>query len=111
MDESSALAGLDGSRELLEELAQIFVEDTPDLLQQLEQAIALDDAQEARRAVHSVKGLAATFFARPTVELAKQLELDASKGDLTTLLNGGLEQLRDLIGRLIEDFHQKGLVR
>ena len=57
------LRALDGERELLSQLATMFVEDAPELLTTLEQAVAAGDCLIARRTVHSLKGLAATFYA------------------------------------------------
>ncbi len=90
-DEAAALAALDGQTELLADLAMMFREDSLQLLQTLNQAIAEDDRLEARRAVHSLKGLASAFFAKQTVDLAKMVGIAA------------LRQFRRREGRLFEN--------
>ena len=72
VDERAALAALDGERGLLRELASIYCEDMPSLFEGLERAVDANDCSEARRAVHSLKGLAATFYASLPVELAQR---------------------------------------
>jgi HPt (histidine-containing phosphotransfer) domain-containing protein len=110
LDESAALAALDGSRELLKRLGQMFCEDAPLLIQALNSALESDNQPAARRAVHSIKGLAATFFAKPTVELAQRLEYEAAEGRLQTLKDGGVEQLDESLRSLGQELKASGWV-
>ena len=59
-DEASALEALDGQQELLADLAMMFREDALQLLTTLNRAIGVDNHSEARRAAHSLKGLASS---------------------------------------------------
>ncbi len=110
-DEKSALEALDGERELLSQLATMFVEDAPQLLSDLEEAVASDDAATARRAIHSVKGLVATFFAAPTVELAHRLEQAAADGRMDELSESGCRDLRRAVESLGQELRAHGLAR
>ena len=107
LDEQAALAALDGSRELLQDLAQMFCEDAPQVLRELRQAVEADDATSARRAIHSIKGLAATFFAQPTVETAQRLEQDAINGQLESLSESGIPQLEETVQSLINELRDR----
>ena len=60
--------------ELLTELIEIFLADCPWRMAELQEAIALSDAQGLERAAHKLKGAAAVFDARSVVEAAEQLE-------------------------------------
>ena len=111
MDENAALSALDGSRELLSELAEIFAEDVATALDQLEQAVESSDAASARRAAHSIKGLASTFFAVPTVEIARRLEQEAAAGELQSISSGGIAQLRQSIHELVTELGRHGLLQ
>jgi two-component system, sensor histidine kinase and response regulator len=53
---TEALARLGGDEELLRELCQIFLTESPKHLQELRQAIAQADPEAVRRAAHSLKG-------------------------------------------------------
>lgn len=110
IDEAAALAALADDRKLLADLALMFCEDAPDFLEQLERAVAREDATEARRAAHSLKGLASTFFAEPTIEVAQRLENEAASGRLEMLRNGGIRQLEDSILGLISELKRAGLI-
>ncbi len=110
MDEKAALAALDGQRELLSELAGLFCEDCPQLLVELRQAIESGDATRARRITHNLKGLTATFYAHPTIEIAHRLEYEAAMGRLEPFIDGGLEQLSTSIALLIDQLKVRGLI-
>lgn len=109
IDESAALAALDGNRQLLCELAVIFVEDAPVLLHNLDEAIAADQADVAQRVVHSIKGLSSTFYAKSTIELAGALEECLRVGTMDPLRNGGAEQLKHSVEELSKHLRKCGL--
>ena len=108
IDEASALAALNGDRQLLSELAQIFVEDTPALLDEVETALSEDRIDVARRLVHSLRGLSSTFFASPTTEIAKRLEEAASQGQIEVLRNGGMQRLKSAFNELADQLRMNG---
>jgi HPt (histidine-containing phosphotransfer) domain-containing protein len=107
IDVTAALAGLGGNRELLSDLSGMFCEDAPVILRALRQAVDSDDPVAARRAAHSIKGAAATFYARPTIEHAERLELEAAAGNLEPLKTGGLDELEQCVLALITELHNQ----
>jgi len=56
------------------ELIATFLDDAPQLLRQLNEALTADDAETFRRAAHSLKSNAATFGATELASLARELE-------------------------------------
>ncbi|MBI1312293.1 PAS domain S-box protein [bacterium] len=62
-DRKQALLRLGGDEQLLRELMKCFVEDAPTLLSELEKAISEARFDDATRAAHSLKSLAANFEA------------------------------------------------
>ena len=110
IDEERALLALDGNRVLLMELASMFKEDAPELLSKIKTAVANESASHTQSAVHSLKGLASTFYAQSTVELANRLEDSAANGQLEMFHQGELEKLEQAIESVIEEFVERGWV-
>ena len=71
---AEALDRLGGDEELLRELCQIFLEESPKLLQKLRQAVADADAQAVMRAAHCLKGELGYLGAAGASQAAQQLE-------------------------------------
>jgi two-component system, sensor histidine kinase and response regulator len=109
-DETAALESLSGDRRLLGELAVMFVEDAPTLLQELEQATERRDLGTACRTIHSVRGLIATFYSTGLVNLASRLEHDAKSGNLDSIRNRGLSELKCSIDELVQALRESGYV-
>lgn len=82
LDWRKALENVDGSEELLLELAKLFIETQPDMMAQISTAIANADAASLHRAAHNLKGSARIFAAGETVEQAMRLEVMGADGDL-----------------------------
>lgn len=110
IDEASAIAALGGNADLLRELGTMFCEDAPQVLSELQQAVSDGNSTAARRAAHSLKGLAATFFARHTCEIALRMENEAAEGNLSALERGGIDRLKDSVAELRNELKQRGLV-
>jgi len=110
IDEQAALAALNGNRKLLCELAQIFIEDAPMLLREMDAALESNQLELARRLVHSLRGLSSTFFAAPTTELARLLEEAACQGKIEVFQNGGADRLKLSFENLIQELRACGLV-
>jgi HPt (histidine-containing phosphotransfer) domain-containing protein len=64
------------------EVIAIFNEDAPQLLQNMQQALAVDDAELFRRAAHTLKSNSASFGAVTLAELARELEMLGKEGRL-----------------------------
>jgi PAS domain S-box-containing protein len=64
------------------EVIQVFNEDAPQLLQEMQRALTDQDADLFRRAAHSLKSNSAQFGALKLSELAKELEMAGKEGRL-----------------------------
>jgi two-component system, sensor histidine kinase and response regulator len=110
IDETAALNALGGDKQLLCELATICGEDAPQLLSSFNSAIQVNDLELARRLVHSLKGLMATFYARAATELAAQIEGELSYGSTALLRQGGAEELKLAVDSLIQELRALGYI-
>jgi two-component system, sensor histidine kinase and response regulator len=71
---AQALDRMGGDEELLRELCQIFLEESPKLLQKLQQAIADRDSEAMTRVAHSLKGELGYLSAAAATQAAGELE-------------------------------------
>ena len=69
----SALLRLDGDTGLLLELAALFIDDGPQLMQTLYEALDTDDLPASQRAVHSLQGVLVNFGAQRAISQAERL--------------------------------------
>ncbi len=76
------LARAGGSHDVLREIIELFLEDSPKLLSDIRTALANGDAQAAYRAAHTLKGSAGNFDAHEAVAIAQRLEARAREGNL-----------------------------
>ena len=81
-DQAVALARVEGDWELLAELIELFADDCPRLLAEIEQAIAQGEGTALTRAAHALKGAASNFGAEIVVGLALRLEELGQAGQL-----------------------------
>lgn len=88
LDWERALENTDGSEDLLIELAEMFIEECPELMSQLRAAIDAGQASELQRAAHTLKGSVRIFATAPAVEAARRLEEMGSAGDLSDAEDG-----------------------
>ncbi len=91
-DYHAALARMGGDRELFQEIAALFLQESSKMLSAIEDAIQQQDAKSLERSAHSFKGSADNFCARRVVERAGRLETMGYGG--TT--NGATEVFADL---------------
>ena len=82
VDYSAALLWVDGDRTLLTELVEIFLEDCPRRLHELEQAVTEGNAIMIKQSAHSLKGMVACFGARLAQERAAEMEGLGKAGDV-----------------------------
>jgi len=74
LDHQLALSRVGGDKELLREIAVLFIQDCPCALAQIREAITRADAAKLENAAHALKGSVANFGAREAVEAAFRLE-------------------------------------
>lgn len=82
VDLDHAMTWVDQDRSLLAELVGIFLEDYPQRVAELREAIAQGDAPRTQRVAHGLKGSVAGFGAKQAKELALRLEQIGKSGDL-----------------------------
>ncbi len=82
VDFSAALLWVDGDRTLLTELIEIFLEDCPLKLHELEQAVTEGNAIRIKETAHSLKGMVACFSTRKSQGLADEMESLGKAGNL-----------------------------
>lgn len=82
LDKSAVLAHFGGDVELVREIAGLFLQSSPDVLRQIREALARGDAEQVRRAAHTLKGSAANFLAKPVSDAAFRVEKLGRAGDL-----------------------------
>jgi HPt (histidine-containing phosphotransfer) domain-containing protein len=75
VDLARALVLVDGDRSLLVALADVLVGELPTHLETLRAAFRHDDAQQAERAAHSLKGALLSLGATPAADLAHELQM------------------------------------
>jgi HPt (histidine-containing phosphotransfer) domain-containing protein len=76
------LSNLGGEFEYLEELIETFLEDTPGLIQELNDAVENQNIPEVHRLAHSLKSNGADYGADRFADLCKELEMAARSGSL-----------------------------
>ena len=81
-DETAALARVEGDRELLRDIAALFVADWPQSRATLQQAVLSEDSAVLTRFAHTLKGAAATLGAVAVSAAAQRLEEVGCSGDL-----------------------------
>jgi CheY-like chemotaxis protein/HPt (histidine-containing phosphotransfer) domain-containing protein len=81
-DQAAALDHVDGSPELLAEVAGLFLQQAPVILREIESALSNRDAASLGRAAHRLIGSAQTLAAPRVVRLASALEEMGSRGEI-----------------------------
>ncbi len=79
---SEITGGFQGDSDLLPSLIELFREQTPLLISEIQKGIASRDASIICRAAHTLKGSTAIFGTTAAFEAARQLEAAASSGTI-----------------------------
>ena len=77
------LAGFGGNRGLVDEVVDVFLEDTPKMLERIRSAARARDAVELASAAHALKGSAGLFSQGAAYQSARNLEHLAKSGDFS----------------------------
>ena len=80
-DRDTALERMDGDVDLMKELVGLFLDDCPQRMAEIHEALTRRDATKLRQAAHTLKGSVGNFGAREAFELAHQLETIAQGQD------------------------------
>jgi HPt (histidine-containing phosphotransfer) domain-containing protein len=108
LDSAAALAGVEGDKQLLAEMTQLFLEEGPKLLAAVREAVARQDAKALEFAAHALKGSVGNFSAPRAFQAALKLEMMGRQGDLAgaqeayQLLNGQIERLQPALEALMK---------
>ena len=94
LQEDQLLQRVGGSRELLKEIARMFLEDAPRMLGAVRQAVGGRNASELERSAHALKSAVSNFTMGPATKAADALEQMGRAGDLADAESvlTGLEQ-------------------
>lgn len=99
LDQALALERVGGDEELLQEMAQLFLEECPAQLDAVREAVQSRDAKALERSAHSLKGSVGNFGAALAHHAALTLEMAARKGELESV-DAALAHLEDALGAL-----------
>ena len=80
----------------LREIAEIFLEDTPVRIAELDQSLVVGDVTKFTRAAHSIKGSSSNLGAMALRAVAEKLEHQSR--------TRGLENVTDLVGQIKSEF-------
>ena len=105
IDLDATLRRLEGDRQLLTDIVQLFLEDSPALLETIDANLQSGDAEQVERAAHSLKGLAANLDAKATMAAAWAVEQAARRQQLAEAaeLNKALRMQVDRLCALLVD--------
>jgi histidine phosphotransfer protein HptB len=96
-EELKQMSGTD----FINELIDAFLDDAPNMISQMEIALAAGDVDSFRRNAHSMKSNANTFGATELAALAKELESMARENNLD--VGNRVEVLKESFGKVAED--------
>ena len=105
LDIEGTLARFGGDRELFQEIIGFFLEDSPPLMSELQQAVIAKDTPAVRSTAHALKGLAAGCGGMRAAQAAQRVENAGAEGDLENIdslmtnLESDLEQLQRTAAR------------
>ena len=109
VDWDHALKGVAHSEALLNTVIGAFIEDKPRLMKEVRGAWQSQDAKSLRRAAHSAKGALLFLNAKPVIELASSIEVDAANGIVDgnagriDALEAGMQQVVTVLQQRVEN--------
>jgi len=90
--------------EFISELIDAFLDDAPNMIQNMQSALETRDVDSFRRNAHSMKSNANTFGAMDLGVLAKELEFMAKENNLD--IGNRLETLKDAYEKVAEELKE-----
>ena len=111
LDRDQVLKGVGGNIAMLKQLIEVFEKDGLRLLEEIEQAIRLGDAERLNQAAHSLKGMVAFFGNKAAAEAALRLEVMgrennlAPAGEAWTKLKGHIDDITAELPLLVPGQH------
>ena len=105
IDWKTALEGVDGDRELLKSVVEVFLDESQQLLQDLKLAVHAEDVAKVRSRGHSLKGAMLGVGAFATADLAQTLEMRAGNESLQAM-TGSLQDLEQQYARIAVELRE-----
>ncbi|MEZ6145533.1 MAG: response regulator [Planctomycetaceae bacterium] len=102
IDWASALEVVQQDKDLLIEVVDAVLEEVPQLMSTLHQAIKAQDTQTVQRMAHTVKGNMRTFQTQSGIQVAEQLEREARQGSLENA-EGLAEELSEKVEAFVAE--------
>lgn len=90
--------------DFITELIDAFLDDAPNMIDQMQAALTAKDVESFRRNAHSLKSNANTFGATQLARLAKELELMSRENNLE--IGNRLEVLQECFGKVAEELKE-----
>ena len=92
--------------ELISDMSQDFIDEIPQMLQEMEQIFSAAQEEEASRYAHTLNGASGNFSALALAKTAREMEVYCQKGNFDAalaLVAVAKEQLEDIRQILIEN--------
>ncbi len=102
VDLDFALNRLGGDSELFKEFVGIFVQDSPELVNQIALSIENSDHVQLEKNAHALKGLMSNFGAEPCVQLMRRFEQAGRQRDIASIA-GQQAELKHLYQKLCDE--------
>ena len=106
LNKTELLSRLDGDAQLLRELIEIFLADSPSLLQQVSNAVTSRDPDALQRAVHKLSGTVSIFGSQPVMRTAVMLETMGDRthaGEVLMQLKDQMNELQAALGEMMQE--------
>jgi HPt (histidine-containing phosphotransfer) domain-containing protein len=100
LDWTSLVTRCMGNTALAQATAKRFVSRAPEVLQQVREAVAVNDRAQARQLLHHLKGMASNVSAQEVADAVAELEAGAAH-DAREDLAAGVEAVHALIDRVV----------
>ena len=104
-DLDAALSKFGGDRDILRELAELYLDAAPELFESLAVSMNSSHSDEIGELAHSIKGAVSNFGAVAIYDAAENLEISARKGDLKTARRAYEDLMRQIswLDRILRD--------
>ena len=96
-DKDEILKKFDGDVEFLTELVEIFINDVPEQLSEIKEAVGNCNSKDLDKSAHKLKGAIANFDEKAAFEAALQLEMMGKENRLD-----GVEEAYDTLMKEVE---------
>lgn len=96
-DKDEILKSFDGEEEFLKEVVEIFINDTPEQLARIKEAVDNHNSKDLEKSAHKMKGAIINFGEKAAFETALQLEMMGREYGLD-----GVEEVYDTLVKEVE---------